>query len=128
MYESSLYCQCRHSILRSLFVHSLLMTSLSSTSGSDLCRALLLFEVEKPLGESGMHWLKVHLSNLCGNNKVSHTDRVAFADANMENIMDSAKDPLGGNMWWSKAEEPFQTLATCIGTTCTALLWYRMLL
>ena len=97
------------------------MPLFSLISGSDLCRALLLFEVEKPLGESGLHWLKVHLSNLCGNNKVSHADRVAFADANMENIFDSAKNPLGGNMWWSKAEEPFQTLATCIGT-----LWYRM--
>ena len=29
--------------------------------------------------------------------------------------MDSAKDPLGGGMWWSRAEEPFQALATCIG-------------
>lgn len=83
--------------------------------GSDLCRALLVFDEERPLGKTGLFWLKVHLSNLCGNNKIPHKDRVAFTDSNMENIMDSAKDPLGGGMWWSRAEEPFQALATCIG-------------
>ena len=80
-----------------------------------MCRALLVFDEERPLGNNGLHWLKVHLSNLFGNNKISHTDRVAFADKNLEKIMDSADDPLGGKMWWSTAEEPFQALATCIG-------------
>ena len=83
--------------------------------GSDLCRALLWFDEERPLGKTGLFWLKVHLSNLCGNNKISHTNRVAFTDSNMEHVMDSARDPLGGGMWWSRAEEPFQALATCIG-------------
>ena len=59
--------------------------------------------------------MKVHLSNLFGNNKISHTDRVKFADDNIEKVMTSAADPMGGEMWWSTAEEPFQALSTCIG-------------
>ena len=39
--------------------------------GSDMCRGLLTFATTRPLGERGLHWLKVHLSNLMGNDKVS---------------------------------------------------------
>ena len=64
---------------------------------------------------NGLFWMKVHLSNLFGNNKISHTDRVKFSDDNIEKVMQSAADPMGGDMWWSTAEEPFQALSTCIG-------------
>ena len=84
-------------------------------TGSDLCRALLVFDEVKALGDSGLFWMKVHLSNLFGNNKVSHDDRVAFVESHMQKILESVESPLEGEMWWSTAEEPFQALATMIG-------------
>lgn len=82
--------------------------------GSDLCRGLLLFSEPHALGESGLDWLKIHLCNLFGNNKISLSDRREWADENVMEIFDSAANPLGGNRWWATAESPFQALACCI--------------
>ena len=82
--------------------------------GSDLCRALLLFSEAKPLGNVGLDWLKVHLSNLFGNNKISTEQRIEWADSHRDDISDSALNPLNGKRWWATAENPFQALATCI--------------
>lgn len=84
--------------------------------GNDLCRGVLSFEVGKELGPNGLDWMKVHLANLFGNNKISHAERIAWCDDHMEDIFDSAKNPLGADAgkWWLQAEEPFQCLATCI--------------
>lgn len=38
--------------------------------GADVCRGLLTFGFGKPLGERGLWWLKVHLANLMGKDKV----------------------------------------------------------
>ncbi|PSS16678.1 hypothetical protein M430DRAFT_51026 [Amorphotheca resinae ATCC 22711] len=82
--------------------------------GADHCRGLLKFGRGKELGESGLKWLKIHLSNVFGYDKASLTDREAFATENMANIQDSASNPLGGGRWWLKAEDPWQCLAACI--------------
>ncbi|KAI4357946.1 hypothetical protein L6164_001860 [Bauhinia variegata] len=58
--------------------------------GSDLCRGILEFAEGRPLGKSGLRWLKIHLANL-------------YAD-----------QPLEGRRWWLEAEDPFQCLAACI--------------
>jgi DNA-directed RNA polymerase len=81
--------------------------------GSDLCRGLLLLDTAKPLGPRGLRWLKIHLANLYGVDKVPFDARVAFVDKNLDNVHDSADNPLGGKMWWLKADEPWQCLATC---------------
>lgn len=81
--------------------------------GSDLCRGLLSFADAKPLGEEGLFWLKVHLANLFGNNKVGFEERAAWAEEHAEDILDSVLNPLDGKMWWNEAENPFQALATC---------------
>lgn len=85
--------------------------------GSDLCRGLLLLDNAKPLGKTGLRWLKIHLSNLYGVDKVPFDARVAFIEKNLENVFDSADNPLGGKMWWLKADEPWQCLATCTELT-----------
>ncbi|CAN0143737.1 unnamed protein product, partial [Discosporangium mesarthrocarpum] len=84
-----------------------------SIVGSDQCRGVLRFEQAFPLGESGLYWLKVHLANLWGKDKLSMDDRVAFVDDSMDEIRDSADRPLDGNGWWIKADEPWQCLAVC---------------
>lgn len=82
--------------------------------GSDLCRGLLRFSESKALGDLGLDWLKIHLCNLFGNNKISLAERRDWANQNLIEIFDSASNPLGGNRWWTTAESQFQALACCI--------------
>ncbi|GAA6016999.1 hypothetical protein JCM10207_001452 [Rhodosporidiobolus poonsookiae] len=85
--------------------------------GDDMCRGLLLFGESKPLGERGLRWLKIHLSNLTGFDKASFDEREAFTMEHLDDIFDSADKPLEGNRWWTKADDPWQCLATCIELT-----------
>jgi DNA-directed RNA polymerase len=55
--------------------------------GSDICRGLLKFAEKKPLGKHGLYWLKVHLANLFGVNKLSFDARVAWADARLQKVL-----------------------------------------
>lgn len=84
-----------------------------SIVGSDLCRALLVFAHPKPLGKNGLYWLKVHLANLAGADKMSFDGRAQFTDENMDNVRAAVNDPFGANDWWMKFDDPFQGLATC---------------
>ncbi|CAK9168888.1 unnamed protein product [Ilex paraguariensis] len=83
---------------------------------SDLCRGVLEFAEGRPLGKSGLRWLKIHLANLYagGVDKLSYDGRLAFVDNRLNEILDSADNPLNGNRWWLTAEDPFQCLAACI--------------
>ncbi|KAI9082869.1 hypothetical protein K1719_035199 [Acacia pycnantha] len=87
--------------------------------GSDICRGILEFAEGRPLGKSGLHWLKIHLANLYagGVDKLSHDGRIAFVENHLEDIVDSADKPLEGRRWWLNAEDPFQCLAVCIDLT-----------
>ncbi|CAL0308037.1 unnamed protein product [Lupinus luteus] len=84
--------------------------------GSDLCRGILEFAEGRPLGNSGLRWLKVHLANLYagGVDKLCYEGRVAFTENHLDDVFDSADRPLEGRRWWLEAEDPFQCLATCI--------------
>lgn len=63
--------------------------------GSDITRALLVFAEGKPLGPRGLDWLKIHLVNLTGLKKrCSLQTRLEYANTIMEDILDSADDPL----------------------------------
>jgi len=64
--------------------------------GDDLCRGLLIFDQKRPLGVSGLKWLKIQLCNLFGHNKISLSERLAWTELHMGDVMDSARDPLGG--------------------------------
>lgn len=78
---------------------------------------MLWFHEAKPLGPRGLSWLKIHLANLFGHNKITHTEREQWVNNFLTEIRDSADNPLDGSMWWMSAEEPFQALATCIEIT-----------
>ncbi|KAG0678060.1 DNA-directed RNA polymerase [Pichia californica] len=82
--------------------------------GNDMSRSLLKFWKGKELGPNGLRWLKIHLSNLMGKDKISLDERAAFIEENIELIRDSVKDPLGGQGWWKKADKPWQFLASSI--------------
>jgi len=83
-----------------------------SNIGSDLCRGMLTFAESKPLGPKGLYWLKVHLANLAGNDKITFDQRADFTEKNMENVRACAEDPLE-NRWWMGLDDPFQGLAAC---------------
>jgi len=92
-----------------------------SNIGSDLCRGLLKFSKAKPLGPRGLYWLKVHLANLAGKDKISFEERVAYTTDLIEKnqIRAVADDPFGDSThgvgrWWMTLEDPFQALATCM--------------
>uniref|UniRef100_H3CZ71 DNA-directed RNA polymerase n=1 Tax=Tetraodon nigroviridis TaxID=99883 RepID=H3CZ71_TETNG len=83
--------------------------------GSDVTRATLLFAEGKPLGAKGLDWLKIHLVNLTGLKKRSSLQgRLEYADTIMEDILDSADNPLKGKKWWMNADEPWQALSCCM--------------
>lgn len=84
--------------------------------GCDLTRALLTFA--KPgveLGERGLFWLKIHMANLLGGDKLSFNERIDVAEDNMEQAIRVGRDPLSDSHldWWSSVENPFQLLSTC---------------
>lgn len=82
--------------------------------GSDLARSMLIFAEGRPLGKDGLTWLKLHLINLTGLKKRDPiAERIAYADEVMNDILDSADNPLNGKKWWVQSEEPWQTLACC---------------
>jgi len=82
--------------------------------GADLARGLLKFGHAKELGTVGLQWLKIHLANLYGFDKASLTEREQFAMDNINEIYDSATNPLDGRRWWANAEDPWQCLACCM--------------
>lgn len=48
--------------------------------GPDIARGLLEFSAGKKLGNSGLRWLKIHLANKMGKDKLSMEDRVSYVD------------------------------------------------
>ena len=81
--------------------------------GADNSRGLLLFAKGKELTTAGLWWLKVHLANVFGYDKASFEDRLKFTNDHLSDIYDSVNNPLDGNRWWLKAEDPWQCLAAC---------------
>lgn len=83
--------------------------------GSDLARSMLVFAESRPLGPTGLDWLKLHLINLTGIKKNDPiAERLSFANEIMDKILDSADNPLDGRKWWAESDEPWQTLACCM--------------
>lgn len=79
----------------------------------DVCRSLLKFADKRPLGERGFFWLKVHLSNLHGLDKVPFSDRIAWVENNTDLIKQLVKSPFSdvSQSFWSRMESPFQFFA-----------------
>jgi len=92
-------------------------TAFLNPQGEDSARGLLEFSKAKPLGSSGMAWLKVHLANCWGEDKVSLEDRVEWTDEHEETIMSCGVDPLSYRAWM-EADKPWQFLRACFEYVC----------
>ena len=82
--------------------------------GSDVARSLMIFGRGKPLGKNGLYWLKIHLANLFGKDKLNLYNRSLWADENLSKIIDSAENPYSGDRWWASTDKPFEALSACI--------------
>jgi DNA-directed RNA polymerase len=65
-----------------------------SPVGDDFNRGLLMFGEKKALGETGLKWLRIHLANVFGYDKMSFDERARFAEEHEKDIFDSADRPL----------------------------------
>lgn len=81
--------------------------------GNDMTRSLFLFWDGKELGAEGLRWLKIHLANLFGMDKIPLSEREAFVDNNLDQVLRAAADPFKEEKWWSSAEKPWQVLSVC---------------
>ncbi|KAK3715006.1 DNA-directed RNA polymerase [Vermiconidia calcicola] len=85
--------------------------------GADNVRGWLVFAKGKELGENGLRWLKIHMATVAGHDKASMSERVEYTMNHLDDIRDSARNPLGGRRWWAQSEDPWQTLAACFELT-----------
>ena len=67
--------------------------------GADLNRGILEFSEGKPLGKEGLFWLKVHLSNKIGKDKLPLKERALYAESIMETVHSCADDPKNNLEW-----------------------------
>jgi DNA-directed RNA polymerase len=84
----------------------------------DRVRALFLFADGMPIGTDGLYWLKVHVANCGGFDKIdkrSFEERVAWTNTNLKKVIAVAEDPTSTSALavWSKADKPFLFLAAC---------------
>ena len=83
-------------LLPILVVYSVILKlSHSLFVGDDLSRGMLQFAKGVPLGKKGLDWLKIHLVTLHGAKKKSSLEeRLNYADEIMDDVLDSADNPL----------------------------------
>lgn len=85
---------------------------------ADLPRSFLMFARGLPLGSNGLRWLKIHLMNLTGRCKsMTNAERLEMCDKTIDDIMESADNPIHGRGWWRSSDDPWQTLAACMELT-----------
>ena len=98
------------------YINSIVFISIKlNTVSNDIGRSLLLFGKGKKLGDKGFDWLKIHLINLTGTKKsATNQERLEYANEILDDIIDSAENPLNGRGWWKENDDPWQTLACCI--------------
>lgn len=81
--------------------------------GCDLAKGLLTFADGKPLNSTGLKWLKIHCANCWGLSKENYETRLKWVDDNLE-ILNTYSDTPLKFLDWTKADKPFQFLASCI--------------
>lgn len=86
------------------------VTTILNSQGDDASKSLLMFKEAKPLGERGLRWLKIHVANLIGWDKLSFDNRVEMVDKEIDNIRDAVKN-FESNDYWLNWDKPFYGLS-----------------
>lgn len=83
-------------------------------NGNDKQKALLEFAHGAPLTESGVFWLKVHVANTYGYDKVSFEARARWTEEHEDLILSIAAHPLDDTRWHTVSKKTrWQFLAAC---------------
>jgi DNA-directed RNA polymerase len=67
--------------------------------GPDINRGMIEFSEGKKLGKEGLWWLKLHLANKIGKDKLPLHERVAYAESIMDTVHKCAEDPKNNLEW-----------------------------
>ena len=67
--------------------------------GADLSRSMLIFSKKKKLGKRGLWWLKIHVANKMGKDKLPFNDRVEFVKDNLNVLEKWISDPVKYDEW-----------------------------
>jgi DNA-directed RNA polymerase len=86
---------------------------LLNPQSDDLGKALLEFAYGAPMGDTGEKWLKIHLANTFGVDKVSMEERIKWTDDHLTVISLIANDPYTYKLW-QDADSPWQFLSACM--------------
>jgi DNA-directed RNA polymerase len=81
--------------------------------GQGYTKSLLEFGNGRHLTDIGVFWLKIHISNTYGNDKLSYEDRIEWVDNNLSTIIKVANDPMGNLKDWVWVDSPYEYLAAC---------------
>lgn len=85
-----------------------------SPQGNDIQRGLLEFAHGDPLDAAGLRWLKIHLANTFGIDKVGFDARERWAEENEAMILAVATDPIDCREWHkADKKKTWQFLAAC---------------
>lgn len=77
----------------------------------DIARGMLEFAEPVNPGDMGDYWLRIHMANCCGFDKVGFADRIKWVDENASRFQKWISDPLT-HTDWTEVDKPFQALAT----------------
>ena len=58
------------------------------------------------------------MANLCGHNKVGFEERAQWVDERLDEVTDSARNPLGGRRWWLQQENPVSSHSLSFCPSC----------
>ena len=76
-------------------------------------KSFLEFADAKVLDEDGEYWLKIHVANTYGLDKISYDERIAWVDSHKDLLLSIAGNPLEHLQDWNEADNPLMFLAGC---------------
>lgn len=76
-------------------------------------KSFLSFAEGRMLTKDGLYWLKIHIANNFGIDKLSYDERVSWVDDNTKDLLEYARNPMDTINTWNDADEPLMFLAGC---------------